>query len=77
MKSIKIENQVNIVMDGNTIKAEDFSDGHIFTLIAEMENEIEKLGKIQNKPKKLEAELERMTNEIIDLIKYVDNRKSK
>ena len=77
MKSIKIEEQVNIVMGAHISNAADYSDESIFTLIAEMEKEIEKLGEIKNKPKKLESELERMTDEIAALVKYVDGRDPK
>lgn len=50
------------------------TDTQIFSKIAKLEAEIEKLDKIQNKPKKLVAVIEKLKEDINKLVEFVDAR---
>lgn len=54
--------------------ASQLSDGAIFTLIAKLEAQAEKLGAIKAKPKKLEAAIAEIQADIAKLCNYVDTR---
>ena len=65
-----IETRVFIL--GNS--AADMTDEQIFNHIARIEGEIKKLKEINSRPKKLEAKLAKMEEDIAALAKYVDER---
>lgn len=50
------------------------SDADIFRFIGQLETEKQGLDAIQNKPKKLTAAMEALQNDIVELVKYVDER---
>lgn len=54
--------------------ASEMSDSQIFSLIAKLEAEQDKLSLIKNKPKKLVALIEGLTTDIQKLVEYVDAR---
>lgn len=54
--------------------ATEMTDAQIFTLIAKLEGEQDKLSQIKNKPKKLVAAIEALTTDIQKLVDYVDAR---
>lgn len=54
--------------------ATEMTDAQIFSLIAKLEGEQDKLSQIKNKPKKLVAAIEALTLDIEMLVEYVDGR---
>lgn len=54
--------------------ATEMTDAQIFSLIAKLEGEQDKLSQIKNKPKKLVAAIESLTTDIQKLVDYVDAR---
>lgn len=54
--------------------ASEMTDAQIFSLIAKLESEQDKLSQIKNKPKKLVAAIEALTADIQKLVDYVDAR---
>lgn len=50
------------------------TDEQLFDQITRVEAEIDKLGKCKNKPKKLEAKIEEMKSQLVELVKYIDSR---
>lgn len=56
------------------VDASTLSDDQIVASIFDIENEMNRLGAVKNKPKKLEAKLHDMAGDIEALVKYVDGR---
>lgn len=54
--------------------ASEMTDAQIFSLIAKLESEQDKLSQIKNKPKKLVAAIEALAIDIEKLVEYVDAR---
>lgn len=54
--------------------ASEMSDEQIFTLIGKLEQQIDKLGAIKAKPKKLEVAIAALQDDIKKLVDYVDSR---
>lgn len=54
--------------------AANLSDDQIFDLIAKLEGQQARLKSIDNKPKKLTAKIEALSNDIALLVEYVDGR---
>jgi len=52
----------------------DVSDDEIFSHIAQVEGEIEKLDKVRSQPMALRKKIETMHSEIVELAKFVDER---
>ena len=55
-------------------KAETLTDNEIFSEIAKLEAQKAALNKIENKPKKLEAAIVKLQDDIQALVDYVDGR---
>lgn len=68
--SYKVETRVFI---GETL-AKDVTDDAIFGMIAKLEKDVESLEKTKARPKKLQAKIDSLKQEIADLVKYVDER---
>ena len=54
--------------------ASNMTDAQIFNRIAKLEDEIDKLSKIKNQPKKLQALIQTKQDDINKLIEFVDAR---
>ena len=70
MSNANIENKVFIQGKDAT----EMTDAQIFSLIAKLEGEQDKLSQIKNKPKKLVAAIHALTLDIEMLVEYVDGR---
>lgn len=79
----KVETEKEIVMSNANIEnkvfiqgkdATEMTDAQIFSLIAKLEGEQDKLSQIKNKPKKLVAAIHALTLDIEMLVEYVDGR---
>lgn len=70
MSNANIENKVFIQGKDAT----EMTDAQIFSLIAKLESEQDKLSQIKNKPKKLVAAIHALTLDIEMLVEYVDGR---
>lgn len=70
MSDANIENKVFIQGKDAT----EMTDSQIFSLIAKLESEQDKLSQIKNKPKKLVAAIHALTLDIEMLVEYVDGR---
>ena len=70
MSNANIENKVFIQGKDAT----EMTDSQIFSLIAKLESEQDKLSQIKNKPKKLVAAIHALTLDIEMLVEYVDGR---
>lgn len=53
----------------------DLSDQQIFDVIKSLEDEVVKLSKIENQPKKLEKKIKDIKEDIVALVEFVDSRK--
>ena len=73
MSGIKLETKIFL----NGRDASDFSDAEIFSAIAQVEGEIERLEKIKHKPEKLKKAIAKLESDIDDAVKYVDARDKK
>lgn len=79
----KTETEKEIIMSNANIEtkvfiqgkdATEMTDAQIFSLIAKLESEQDKLSQIKNKPKKLVAAINALTLDIEMLVEYVDGR---
>lgn len=79
----KVETEKEIIMSNANIEnkvfiqgkdATEMTDAQIFSLIAKLESEQDKLSQIKNKPKKLVAAIHALTLDIEMLVEYVDGR---
>lgn len=79
----KVETEKEIIMSNANIEtkvfiqgkdATEMTDAQIFSLIAKLEGEQDKLSQIKNKPKKLVAAIHALTLDIEMLVEYVDGR---
>ena len=79
----KVETEKEIIMSNANIEnkvfiqgkdATEMTDSQIFSLIAKLESEQDKLSQIKNKPKKLVAAIHALTLDIEMLVEYVDGR---
>ena len=70
LRNANIENKVFIQGKDAT----EMTDAQIFSLIAKLEGEQDKLSQIKNKPKKLVAAIHALTLDIEMLVEYVDGR---
>jgi len=79
----KVETEKEILMSNANIEnkvfiqgkdATEMTDAQIFSLIAKLESEQDKLSQIKNKPKKLVAVIHALTLDIEMLVEYVDGR---
>ena len=79
----KTETEKEIIMSNANIEtkvfiqgkdATEMTDSQIFSLIAKLEDEQDKLSQIKNKPKKLVAAIHALTLDIEMLVEYVDGR---
>ncbi len=79
----KTETEKEIIMSNANIEtkvfiqgkdATEMTDAQIFSLIAKLESEQDKLSQIKNKPKKLVAAIDALTLDIEMLVEYVDGR---
>lgn len=72
MNATPIEITTKTFVNGQDIKA--MSDAQVYELIASEEAKIKELEKIETKPKKLVAEIERRRAGIKDLVTYLDSK---
>jgi hypothetical protein len=79
----KVETEKETIMSNANIEtkvfiqgkdATEMTDAQIFSLIAKLESEQDKLSQIKNKPKKLVAAIHALTLDIEMLVEYVDGR---
>lgn len=79
----KVETEKEILMSNANIEnkvfiqgkdATEMTDAQIFSLIAKLEGEQDKLSQIKNKPKNLVAAIHALTLDIEMLVEYVDGR---
>ena len=54
--------------------ARDLKDNEIYEYIKTIQYKIKSLNEVENKPKKLLAEVKRLQSEIDELVKFVDGR---
>lgn len=72
MNAKAIEITTKTYVNGQDIA--DMSDAQIYELLASEEMKIKELEKIENKPKRLRAEIERRSEGILALVKYLDEK---
>jgi hypothetical protein len=72
MNATHIEVTTKTFVNGKDIAT--MSDSEIYDLIASEEVKIKELEKIENKPKRLQLEIERRGQGIVDLVKYLDSK---
>lgn len=82
-KQAEIQTEKEIIMSTENIEtkvfiqgkdASEMTDAQIFSLIAKLEAEQDKLSQIKNKPKKLVLAVEKLGQDIQRLVEYVDAR---